>query len=109
MMSQSIRAWSLQKKFPCSVLLYQTTPIGIFYISDVESEIRTNLEAIEWLSLSFLKTMEIISRIEIHAISGIAEDIIQDTLEKLIEQGLITPTPFDEEKLQSNIKRIPHC
>jgi hypothetical protein len=72
----------------------------------VESEITSKLEPIELLSLSIIDEMKKVTRIEIHALSGISTELCEDNLDKLCSYGLIDVTKFDKDQLLDNIHRL---
>ncbi len=106
MISDAIRNMTRQlKKYP-SVFLYQNTPIGVFTISGVEAEIKSKLNAIEWLCLSMTRNMISITRVEIHIVSGLDINLIKEHLEELVDQNLLEIVTYDRNILNKNINRL---
>ncbi len=103
MNQKSIRAWGIQNNIMFTALLYQTTTFGIFKISNVRATIITDLDPLQWFALSITNYMKKITRIELHAISGIHEDIIQETLDNLVGIGLLDYCKFDRSTMENNI------
>ncbi|MHA2171536.1 MAG: hypothetical protein ACXAB7_16735 [Candidatus Kariarchaeaceae archaeon] len=106
MISDSLRAWNLQQGFSPSLFLFQSTSVGVFNISNVESEIRTEFEAIELLCLSTIKEFEKCTRIEIHALSGLSIELCDEQLDQLYSASLIDLTSYDPDQMQKNIDRL---
>lgn len=106
MISQSIRAMEIQQKRTPSIFIYQNSPMGIFNITGVEAEVKSKLDAVSWICLSLANTFGKVSRIEIHAISGIDEKLIQNHLDQLATYSLLETISYDEQALNKNIKRI---
>lgn len=80
--------------------------MGIFNITGVEAEVKSKLDAVSWICLSLANTFGKVSRIEIHAISGIDEKLIQNHLDQLATYSLLETISYDELALNKNIKRI---
>jgi hypothetical protein len=106
LISDSLRAWNLQQGFSPSLFLFQSTSVGVFNISNVESEIRTKFEAIELLCLSTIKEFEKCTRIEIHALSGLSIELCDQQLDQLYSASLIDLTSYDPDQMQKNIDRL---
>ncbi|MHA2091145.1 MAG: hypothetical protein ACW98K_09825, partial [Candidatus Kariarchaeaceae archaeon] len=106
MISDTLRAWNLQHGFSPIVFLFQSTSVGVFNISNVESEIRTKFEAIELLCLSTIKEFEKCTRIEIHALSGLSIELCDQQLDQLYSASLIDLTSYDPDQMQKNIDRL---
>jgi len=106
MISSSIRAWNAsQNRYP-SIFLYQKTPTGIFSITDVEAEVTEDLLPLELLCLQLTDYLEKITRIEVHALSGVSIEVANDMLHDLQLNGLIKLTEYDAEKLHTNIEKL---
>ncbi len=106
MISQTIRNWTKNHKFSTNILLYQYTPVGLFKITDVDTQVRTNLEAIEQLILALTKSMSKITRIEVSVVSGLEISMIEPTLDKLTKNQLIKLSEFDGSILNQNMERL---
>ena len=106
MISNNIRAWNSQQgRFP-NVFLYHNTTIGIFTLTEVEAEITEPLLPLEQLSLALIGYYESLTRIELHAFSGISISICQDTLDVLHLHGLIEIRDYEPELLKDNISSL---
>jgi hypothetical protein len=86
--------------------LYQYTPVGLFKITEVETQVQTQLEAIEQLILSLAKSMTKITRIEVSVVSGLEISLIEPTLDKLNKNRLIKLSEFDSLILKDNMDRL---
>lgn len=106
MISQTIRNWTKNHKFSTNILLYQYTPVGLFRITDVDTRVRTKLEAIEQLILALAKSMSKITRIEVSVVTGLEISLIEPTLDKLTKNQLIKLSEFDSSILKQNIDRL---
>ncbi|MHA2501531.1 MAG: hypothetical protein ACXAE3_01480 [Candidatus Kariarchaeaceae archaeon] len=108
MISNSIRAWNTQQgRKPC-VFLYHNTTTGIFSLTEVEAEVTEPLLPLEQLALALIGHLSNVTRIEVHAFSGISLDICQDTLESLHLHGLVKVREYDSSLLFDNIKTLTH-
>lgn len=106
MFSNSIRDYTSRNTFTPAVLFKHDTPASIINITQVEAVVSSKLEPIEWISLAAAQQLHAITRVEILALTGFSLELIEDTLDVLLESGLLNLIDYDADILQQNIDRL---
>ncbi len=86
--------------------MFQSTPVGIFRITEVESVITEQLTPLEKLCLSLAKKFEYLTRLEVHCLSGVSINISTENLENLHTHGMLELVDYNEIKLKENVKTL---
>ncbi len=107
MLGDNLKTW-LKERFNVipNIILKHNTQAAFFSFTDLQVNMISDLEPLEWLILTSLDQFDKITRLEISLLSNITLSDAEDELEKLLNQGLVQLVDYDKSTAEHNVEMI---